>query len=53
MPRSFGSRAVHDRLLAELHGALPADALERLLAEGAGLGDAALTEECVRIAASA
>jgi ATP/maltotriose-dependent transcriptional regulator MalT len=53
MPRSFGSRAVHDRLLAELHGALPADALERLLAEGAGFGDAALTEECVRIAASA
>lgn len=53
MPRSLGSRAIHDRLLAELHGRLPADALERLLVEGAGVGDAALTQECVRIAASA
>jgi tetratricopeptide (TPR) repeat protein len=52
-PRSFGSRAVYDRLQAELHKGLPADVLEQLLVEGASLGDAALTKECFRIAASA
>jgi hypothetical protein len=52
-PRSFGSRAVYDRLLAQLHIRLPADVLEQLLVEGASIGDAATTEECLRIAASA
>jgi hypothetical protein len=32
---------------------LPADVLEQLLVEGASIGDAATTEECLRIAASA
>ncbi|WP_158639265.1 ATP-binding protein [Elioraea rosea] len=52
-PRSFGSRAVYDRLLAKLHRGLPADMLEQLLSEGASLGDEAISEECLRIAASA
>ncbi|WP_458095166.1 ATP-binding protein [Roseomonas sp. WA12] len=37
--RSFGSQAVHDRLLAELRQRLPPDELERMATHGASLGE--------------
>lgn len=48
--RSFGAQAVHDRLLAALRERLAPEELERLMANGASLGEDAMVEEAVVIA---
>jgi predicted ATPase/DNA-binding winged helix-turn-helix (wHTH) protein len=48
--RSFGSQAVHDRLLAELRGCLPSEEMERMAARGASLGEGEMVAEAFTIA---
>ncbi|MBI0538416.1 hypothetical protein D9599_22895 [Roseomonas sp. KE2513] len=48
--RSFGSQAVHDRLLAVLHRRLAPEELERLATTGAILGEEAMVMEAFPIA---
>lgn len=51
--RSFGSQAVHDRLLALLRQRLAPAELDRLAASGAGLGEEAMVAEALAIASGA
>ncbi|WP_426955687.1 ATP-binding protein [Muricoccus radiodurans] len=48
--RSFGSQAVHDRLLAMLRQRLAPDELEEVAAHGAGLGEEEMVAEALGIA---
>ncbi|MCI0754974.1 hypothetical protein [Teichococcus vastitatis] len=48
--RSFGSQAVHDRLLAELRKRSAPDELERMVARGASLGEEERVAEAFTIA---